>query len=222
MKKEMTDKYFHSDEEFFEGVDETLLPEEVNRVMALEQEEDPHDGYFLVEPEDHRFLEDAAVLLQMVYPQLLYSQEEAEGELLRVHQEGSVFLVYLDQGQLAGMIGARLTHGSTGYELYPHVVSPEYQNKGIGSTLLTMLEEELTRREGTVLFLAVEDELGQTSLYGEKLFHQTILPLHQVQTSQDHPLDFYRHRGFKITGVIPDAFGEGRPDILLAKSLIQK
>jgi aminoglycoside 6'-N-acetyltransferase I len=33
----------------------------------------------------------------------------------------------------------------------------------------------------------------------------------------DHPAGFYLRMGFKVVGLIPDANGPGKPDILMAK-----
>ena len=220
MKKDYTDKYFYSDEEFFEGVDDTLLPRELLVKQPLSEAGDViENGYYLVEAMDDRFDEQAALLLQMVYPHLLYTEEEAMFEVQKVSADGSVFIVYVENDLVQGFIAARPTHGTTGYELYPHVVMPDYQGKGIGTTLLEMLETELKRREASVLFMAVEDEVGQTSLYGEALFQNPTIAFQSVDVASDHPIAFYQKHGFRITGVIPDAFGEGRPDIILAKSL---
>ena len=36
-----------------------------------------------------------------------------------------------------------------------------------------------------------------------------------------HPYEFYQKQGFVIIGVMPDANGLGKPDILMAKSVVR-
>jgi aminoglycoside 6'-N-acetyltransferase I len=223
MKKENIDKYFFSDEEFFEGVDDSILESTTPKIessLDIEDFEDIHeDGFYLVEPEDTQFIEEAALLLQIVYPHLLYTQAEAENEIMRVFQQGSIFIIRVIDEQIVGMIGARPTHGSTGYELFPHVVSPDKQNQGMGSVLLQMLETELSKRQATVLFLATEDEMGETSISDIDLFEDPFPSLQELKSDSTHPYVYYRKRGFKVFGVIPDAFGIGKPDIIMAKRI---
>jgi hypothetical protein len=35
----------------------------------------------------------------------------------------------------------------------------------------------------------------------------------------DHPIGFYRREGFEVIGLIPDANGPGKPDVLMAKRI---
>jgi aminoglycoside 6'-N-acetyltransferase I len=41
------------------------------------------------------------------------------------------------------------------------------------------------------------------------------------QNLKNHPFTFYERLGYHIVGVIPDANGIGKPDILMAKRLRQ-
>lgn len=41
-----------------------------------------------------------------------------------------------------------------------------------------------------------------------------------VRPEGGHPYEFYQTLGFVILGVIPDANGLGKPDILMAKRLV--
>jgi hypothetical protein len=42
-----------------------------------------------------------------------------------------------------------------------------------------------------------------------------------IRNLKHHPYEFYQKLGYQIVGVIPDANGPGKPDILMAKSLIR-
>jgi aminoglycoside 6'-N-acetyltransferase I len=224
MKKDEQDKYFFTDEEFFEGVEEPILSQESVPTASLDilsrLADDPiRDGFFLVEPGDDRFLEEASILLETVYPHLALTPGDALEEISRIQTDESIFIVRLVEDELIGMIGARPTHGSTGYELFPHVVDPTEQNQGLGTVLLYMLEKELAKRGATVLFLATEDEFGDTTLYDTDLFAEPFEPMRTMKAVNWHPFVFYRRRGFQVCGVIPDAFGVGKPDILMAKKI---
>ncbi len=224
MKKDEQDKYFFTDEEFFEGVEEPVSTPETNPTETISTysrltDEPLRDGFFLVEPGDERFVDEAAELLEAVYPHLALTPGDAEEEIRRVQTDESIFIVRVVEDELIGMIGARPTHGSTGFELFPHVVEPTEQNQGLGTVLLYMLEQELARRGATVLFLATEDEFGDTTLFDADLFAQTFESIRSMKAVNWHPFVFYRRRGFQVVGVIPDAFGVGKPDILMAKKI---
>ncbi len=40
-----------------------------------------------------------------------------------------------------------------------------------------------------------------------------------IQNLRGHPYGFYEKQGFVIVGVMPDANGPGKPDILMAKRI---
>lgn len=224
MKKDNNDKYFFTDEEFFDGVEsehiEIKPKEDTLKTYDPTPSDTPRDGFFIVAPGDDSFLDDAVALMEEVYPGYAERPGDAMMEIERVMNEDAVFIVRVVEGELVGLIGARLTHGDTGYELFPHVVHPDEQNQGLGTVLLYMLEQELSRRGATVLFLAVEDEFGDTSLYDQDLFENPFPAIQGMKAIAWHPFVFYRRRGFSVYGVIPDAFGVGKPDILMAKKIL--
>jgi aminoglycoside 6'-N-acetyltransferase I len=223
MKKDNSDKYFFTDEEFFDGVEEQHIEikekKEPLPTYDPTPSETPRDGFFIVAPGDESFLDAAAELLTDVYPGYAERPDDAYAEIERVMTEDAVFIVRVVEGELIGLIGARLTHGDTGYELFPHAVHPDEQNQGLGTVLLYMLEQELARRGATVLFLAVEDEFGDTTLHDKDLFEDAFVQIREMKAVNWHPFVFYRRRGFQVYGVIPDAFGIGKPDILMAKKI---
>lgn len=124
-------------------------------------------------------------------------------------------------GTLAGWIGAQQSHGPQAWELHPLAVSPAFQRQGIGSALVADLERVLAARGVVALWLGTDDEDGSTTLSSIGLYDDVPGHLAKASTRRDHPLAFYRRLGFAVTGVIPDANGYGRPDILMAKRLLR-
>jgi aminoglycoside 6'-N-acetyltransferase I len=68
------------------------------------------------------------------------------------------------------------------------------------------------------LHLGTDDDFGGTSLYGADLFPDPLAKLAAISpTPRGHPFFFYRKLGFEPVGLIPDANGFGKPDILMSK-----
>ena len=72
-------------------------------------------------------------------------------------------------------------------------------------------------RGGLTLWLGTDDEDDMTSLAGVDLYHDLPGRLAAIRNLKRHPFEFYRKCGFVIVGVVPDANGPGKPDILMAK-----
>lgn len=72
---------------------------------------------------------------------------------------------------------------------------------------------------GLMLWLGTDDEDGRTSLFGRTFFPDVLQRLATITNLRGHPYAFYQMLGFAIVGVVPDANGAGKPNILMAKSL---
>ena len=70
-----------------------------------------------------------------------------------------------------------------------------------------------------MIYLGSDDEHGMTSLYGVDLYDDTFGKIANIQDKGGHPFQFYEKMGYKIVGVLPDANGIGKPDILMAKRI---
>ncbi|MCG8478040.1 MAG: GNAT family N-acetyltransferase [Spirochaetales bacterium] len=131
---------------------------------------------------------------------------------------------------LAGWVGAIPQYCKrevvTGWELHPLCVDPSYHGRGVGRLLVRSLEEELRRRGATVVYLGTDDESGRTIAADKEISNvpSMIAELERRAESGlriDHPYAFYRRCGYRIVGLIPDASGIGRPDILMAHRLVE-
>lgn len=120
-------------------------------------------------------------------------------------------------GQVWGWIGGMPHYSGYSWELHPLVVSPEHQRQGIGRQLVADLEAQVRQRGGGTLYLCSDDETGLTTLANRDLYPNPLKCLQQMENLYGHPYCFYQKVGFALVGVIPDASGPGRPDILMAK-----
>lgn len=91
---------------------------------------------------------------------------------------------------------------------------------GIGKTLVAALEDRLPGLGALILYLGTDDdgETAGTSAWGIDLFPDPLSHAANLEVI-DHPAAFYRQLGYSVVGLIPDANGPGKPDILMAKRI---
>jgi len=124
-----------------------------------------------------------------------------------------------ESGEVLGWIGGIPEYDGHAWELHPLVVHPRYQGMGIGTALVRDLETLVRQRGAVTIFLGTDDESELTSLGGRDLYPNVLEHLSSLENLNAHPFEFYQNLGYSIVGVIPDANGPGKPDILMAKSL---
>ncbi len=61
------------------------------------------------------------------------------------------------------------------------------------------------------------DEDNMTSLSEVDPYENLWEKIRDIRNLNNHPFEFYQKMGYIITGVVPDANGIGKPDILMAK-----
>jgi hypothetical protein len=61
----------------------------------------------------------------------------------------------------------------------------------------------------------------KASISGIDLFPQVCEHLAHIRNPEHHPHELCQKQGYVIVGVIPDANGLGKPDILMAKSVVR-
>lgn len=124
-----------------------------------------------------------------------------------------------EHGRVLGWIGGIESYRGHAWELHPLGVHPDFQRQGIGSQLVKDFEQQVLARGAHTIYLGSDDETGQTSLTGVDLYPDVLGNLATIQDLRNHPFVFYQKLGYVIVGVIPDANGFGKPDILMAKRL---
>jgi aminoglycoside 6'-N-acetyltransferase I len=152
------------------------------------------------------------------WPTLAAGREEVHTAL----ESGKIALGMVDgAGVLLGWVGAMPQYDGQAWELHPLVVHPEYRRQHIGRGLVQALETQVRARGAVTIYLGTDDAMGMTSLSGANLYPDVVRHIHQIRNLGGHPYEFYQQLGYVIVGVIPDANGLGRPDILMAKRLAQ-
>ena len=126
-------------------------------------------------------------------------------------------MAFDDNGTVLGWIGGISEYRGNVWELHPLAVRPDYQVKGIGSALVTDLEERVKERGGFTIRVGTDDEDNMTTLGGIDLYPNVFEHIARIRNIKGHPYEFYQKLGFVIVGVILDANGLGKPDIIMAK-----
>jgi aminoglycoside 6'-N-acetyltransferase I len=124
-----------------------------------------------------------------------------------------------DEGNLLGIIGGIPQYDGHVWELHPLAVQPSAQGRGIGKALIEDFEEQVRQRGGLTITLGSDDEDDMTSLSGVDLYENLWEKVRDVRNFKRHPFEFYQKMGYVITGVVPDANGVGKPDIIMSKRI---
>lgn len=173
-------------------------------------------------PEDESVIQQAAELLvegfRVHWPSAWPGVDAALAEVHEALAPGKVCRVALDEiGAVLGWIGGIPGYGGNVWELHPLVVRPDRRFHGIGRALVADFEAQVRARGGLTLWLGSDDEDDMTSLSGVDLYDDLPNHLSHIRNLKGHPYEFYLKCGFVIAGVVPDANGPGKPDILMAK-----
>lgn len=152
------------------------------------------------------------------YPEAWPDQEAALQEVQEALQDEHICLgAFGDDEQLLGWIGGQSSYHGRVWELHPLAVHPSWQLRGIGRRLVADFEDQVSQRGGLTILVGTDDENGMTSLSGIDLYPDLWEQIANLRNLRRHPYEFYQKLGYTITGVIPDANGLGKPDILMAK-----
>ncbi len=177
------------------------------------------------DPKNHALRSQMAALLVAGFrdhwPDAWPDLEEAESEVDDFHSPERICRVAVEAGSGApvvlGWIGGLPEYDGRVWELHPLVVAPAWQGRGIGRALVQDFEARVRERGGLTILLGSDDEDAMTSLGGIDLYPDPWAHIGAIRNLKRHPYAFYQKLGFVIVGVVPDANGFGRPDILMAK-----
>jgi aminoglycoside 6'-N-acetyltransferase I len=155
---------------------------------------------------------------RMHWPDAWSTLEEGLKEVNEMLEAERICRAALDDvGSLLGVIGGIPQYDGHVWELHPLAVQPSAQGKGIGKVLVEDFEEQVRLRSGLTITLGSDDEDNMTSLSGIDLYENLWKKVRDIRNFKRHPFEFYQKMGYAITGVVPDANGVGKPDIIMSK-----
>jgi len=179
-----------------------------------------------LDPTDESAIQQVAALLvesfAVNWPDAWPDLKSALEEVRESFAADRISRIALDRdGTVLGWIGGISQYSGRVWELHPLAVRVSQQGKGIGRALVADLEERVKGQGGLTITLGTDDVNQQTSLTGINLFPNVWEHVAHIRNLKQHPYEFYQKQGYVIIGVMPDANGPGKPDILMAKSVVR-
>jgi aminoglycoside 6'-N-acetyltransferase I len=156
------------------------------------------------------------------YPDAWPDIDSALTEVRECLSVGVVRVCVNEKGSVLGWIGGRIDYDGLVWELHPLVVDRAFQGQGIGRALVDDLEKLAVKQGVITIQLGTDDEDNRTSLGGIDLYPDVWRHISEIKNNGRHPYEFYQKMGYVIVGVIPDANGFGKPDILMAKRIASR
>ncbi|MDD2361796.1 MAG: GNAT family N-acetyltransferase [Oscillospiraceae bacterium] len=172
--------------------------------------------------QDRKHRRQAAELL-LENPELWPAMEIARAVISTLLAPNRVCLCALDEkDRLVGIVGGLPDYDGIVWELHPLVVKKVDRGHGIGRRLVRSLEKEAAARGAITVILGTDDLDGSTSLADVDLYDNLGGRIANIVCRKQHSYEFYIKCGYSIIGVIPDANGIGKPDILMGKRVAKK
>jgi aminoglycoside 6'-N-acetyltransferase I len=173
-------------------------------------------------PENDHLIQQAAQLLVDAFhehwPDAWPTLAKGVEEVHEMLESERICRVAVDEnGNLLGLIGGIPGYDGNVWELHPLAVQPSLQGQGLGRALVEDFEEQVRLKGGLTITLGSDDEDSMTSLSNVDLYENLWEKIRDIRNDKNHPFAFYQKLGYVITGVVPDANGRGKPDILMAK-----
>ena len=173
-------------------------------------------------PDNNLLIQQATQLLVDAFrdhwPEAWPTLEDSRKEMQEMLADERICRVAVEEGEnLLGIIGGIPQYDGNVWELHPLAVQPAMQGRGIGHALVEDFEEQVRMRGGLTITLGSDDEDNMTSLSGVDLYENLWEKVQNIRNLKNHPFEFYQKMGYIITGVVIDANGIGKPDILMSK-----
>lgn len=173
--------------------------------------------------EDAALLRGVADLLVASFP-TIYGDDitQALADVVQFAPEDRSLIARDSDGVPIGWLRVEHFRGQASAEIKLIAVAPDRRRQGIGRTLV-MAAEERMRGAGCVTMLATAgDTRGRTSLYGLDVTEDAPGLLADFHCHADHPAGFFLRVGYRLVGILPDAYGPGKHDLTLARRIVDE
>jgi aminoglycoside 6'-N-acetyltransferase I len=176
--------------------------------------------------ESKEIMEQAAKILLETFPEANMWPDLDEEKALEIVEESisdeNISIGIKINNQLIGWVGLLPMYEKT-WELHPMALLPKFQGKGYGKILLNELEK-IAQEKGIIgIFAGSDDETNKTSLSEKEITGDNIFEeIKNIINHKNHPYEFYVKCGYSIIGIVPNANGKNKPDILLWKNIRKK
>ncbi|BAK88619.1 aminoglycoside acetyltransferase [Pseudomonas aeruginosa NCGM2.S1] len=174
--------------------------------------------------DSEKYITQAAEILFDVFSHINFdswpSLQKATETVIECISAENICIGILINDELCGWVGLREMYKKT-WELHPMVIKKKHQNKGFGKILIFETEKKAKERNLEGIVLGTDDEtfrttLSMSELNNENIFHE----IKNIKNLKNHPFEFYEKCGYSIIGVIPNANGKNKPDILMWKNIM--
>jgi aminoglycoside 6'-N-acetyltransferase I len=180
----------------------------------------------LTKDNDHLIQQVAQLLVDAFrehWPEAWPSLEDGLREVHEMLEAERICRAAIDPSRnLLGVIGGISQYDGHVWELHPLAVRLDLQNRGIGKTLIEDFEDQVRLRGGLTIILGSDDDDNMTSLSNVDLYDDLWTQVKNIRNLKHHPYEFYQKMGYVITGIVPDANGIGKPDIIMSKRVVAR
>lgn len=170
----------------------------------------------------NKYAKACAEILRQTYPED-YDAPQSKETILHLLKGKNRLFIAEESERVIAFVGVLRHVFPYAYQIEPLIVKEPFRGQGVGGRLLELIEFKLKDEGVRTLFITGPDTTGETSLYNKDLFDGEGIVHHLSTVDYGHEaLSFYTKRGYQVSGVIPEANGAGKPEIMLAKRISQK
>lgn len=174
----------------------------------------------LLSQEDAALLRGVADLLVVACPSLYDGDvTQALADVVQFAPADLSLVARDPEGTPIGWLRAEHFRGQASAEIKLVAVHPARRRQEVARTLVMAAEERMSGNACVTMLATVGDTRGRTSLYGIDVTEDAPRLLAGFHCHADHPAGFFLRIGYRLVGLLPDAYGPGKHDLTLARRI---